>query len=227
MLVFCGSAYSLTPADAGYDQRNTKVGDALQYVLPLLGLGLTFVLDPQAPADTAQPDEVADGLMSWNHMSGSPRHDFLLAFGRMEVFTYALKYTVPEHRPNGQEHSFPSGHTASAFMGAEFIRKEYGWWWGAPSLLAASYVGWTRQQSRNHYSRDVLAGAAIGVLSNHDLSEFRTVFGRVGLGLGLLQADPGLPGQADHAGDLTPPVFVRDTHAESPLVPAMTFHLEF
>jgi len=105
-------------------------------------------------------------------LNGSPRHDFVIAFGRMEAVTYGLKYSVDETRPNGQPHSFPSGHTSASFMGAEFIRKQYGWYAGAPAYLAASYVGWTRQQSRNHYSRDVFAGALIGILSNHDLAEF-------------------------------------------------------
>jgi membrane-associated phospholipid phosphatase len=227
MVVFCSSAHSLTPADASYEQGNTKVGDVLQYALPLLGLGLTFALEPQTTESGANVDNAGGGLLGWNQMNGSARHDFLLAFGRMEVFTYALKYTVPENRPNGGAHSFPSGHTASAFMGAEFIRKEYGWWWGGPSLLAASYVGWTRQQSRNHYTRDVLGGAAIGLLSNHDLSEFRTLFGRAGLGLGLLQADPGFRPAANEAEDPAAPVFARGVRGESPLVPAMRFHLEF
>lgn len=43
--------------------------------------------------------------------------------------------------------------------------------------------GWTRQQSRNHYSRDVFAGAAIGILSNHDISDFKTRAGQVHIGV--------------------------------------------
>jgi len=38
----------------------------------------------------------------------------------------SLKYTVKEPRPNnGEKNSFPSGHTATTFMGAHFFHKEY------------------------------------------------------------------------------------------------------
>src|SRR5512138_3030001 len=37
--------------------------------------------------------------------------------------TLALKYTVNERRPNGEDYSFPSGHSAISFSSAEFIRK--------------------------------------------------------------------------------------------------------
>ncbi|WP_299697919.1 phosphatase PAP2 family protein [Hydrocarboniphaga sp.] len=102
----------------------------------------------------------------------SERYDFLISFARMEVVTYALKYGVNEERPyHGGGQSFPSGHAASSFMGAEFIRKNYGWGWGGPALLAATWVGYTRVESYNHYWYDVVAGAVVGILSNHDLDE--------------------------------------------------------
>lgn len=187
----CGVAHASAP-DAEYDTRNTQVGSYLQIGLPLLGVGLTYFFTGHGKSASdsngaslfdAPGSESGGGLLDWNRMNGSPRHDFFLAFGRMEVITYGLKYSVDEQRPNGEPHSFPSGHTSASFMGAEFIRKEYGWWAGAPAYLAASYVGWTRQQSRNHYSRDVFAGAAIGILSNHDISDFTTRAGDVHIGV--------------------------------------------
>jgi hypothetical protein len=189
----CCAAANASAPDAEYDPRNTQVGSYLQIGLPLLGVGLTYLLTGHGQAETDSSassglglDDGAEaprGLLDWNRMNGSPRHDFFLAFGRMEVITYGLKYSIDEQRPNGQPHSFPSGHTSASFMGAEFIRKEYGWWFGAPAYAAASYVGWTRQQSRNHYSRDVFAGAAIGILSNHDISDFTTRAGDVHIGV--------------------------------------------
>jgi len=81
--------------------------------------------------------------------------------------TYALKYTINAERPNGGSHSFPSGHTSAAFSGASFLQKRYGWKYGAPAYLAATFVGWSRIESDNHYFHDVLAGAAIGVISTY------------------------------------------------------------
>ncbi len=78
----------------------------------------------------------------------------------------SLKYTVHERRPNGSQHSFPSGHTVSAFMGATFLQQRYGWAAGIPAYLVASFVGYSRVESKNHYWHDVYAGAAIGIASS-------------------------------------------------------------
>jgi len=81
--------------------------------------------------------------------------------------TYALKYTVVEKRPNGGEHSFPSAHTSISFCSAEFMRKRYGWEYGVPAYALASFVGYTRVESKQHHPLDVVAGAAIGILSSY------------------------------------------------------------
>ena len=53
-----------------------------------------------------------------------------------------LKYTVRRPRPDGSSHnSFPSGHTATAFMIATMLHKEYGWkspWFSFGAYTAAS-----------------------------------------------------------------------------------------
>ncbi len=81
-----------------------------------------------------------------------------VALGTTEI----LKYTVHEQRPNGGEHSFPSGHTASAFAGAGFIHARYGWQMGLPFELLAAGVGFARVHTHDHHWYDVVAGAAIG-----------------------------------------------------------------
>ena len=44
----------------------------------------------------------------------------------LTVLTNGIKYTVGEKRPDSSaRNSFPSGHTATVFMGAELIRMEY------------------------------------------------------------------------------------------------------
>lgn len=81
--------------------------------------------------------------------------------------TYALKEAVHERRPDGGKHSFPSGHASSAFTAAEFLRVRYGLKWGVPAYVAAAFVAYSRVEARKHYNHDVLAGAAIGVISSH------------------------------------------------------------
>ncbi len=81
--------------------------------------------------------------------------------------TYGLKYTIPAKRPNGGDHSFPSGHTSVSFASAEFIRERYGWNYGIPAYVIASFVGYSRVESNQHHTRDVLAGAVIGIGSSY------------------------------------------------------------
>ncbi|WP_255069011.1 phosphatase PAP2 family protein [Lacihabitans sp. LS3-19] len=79
------------------------------------------------------------------------------------VVTHSLKRIIDKPRPNGGRFSFPSGHTSSAFTGAAFLQRRYGWKIGLPSYLLASYVGYTRIKARKHDIYDVTAGAIVGV----------------------------------------------------------------
>lgn len=79
----------------------------------------------------------------------------------VEGLKRALNNTTLGPRPNGGEHSFPSGHTAGAFFGAAFITAAWGWTWGAVPLLLAAITGLSRVVSHNHWPRDVVAGAII------------------------------------------------------------------
>lgn len=77
-----------------------------------------------------------------------------------------LKYSVDKDRPDGSgDDSFPSGHTADSFAAATFVQQRYGWEWAIPAYIGAAYVGYTRVESDKHHVEDVLAGAAIGILS--------------------------------------------------------------
>lgn len=186
------SCLASAPARAGDTTQtlhNVEMsGDMLQFGVPVVGLALTWLLsrDRDAPsfdfsALGAAPAEETTGGLNWPgpSLNGSPRRDFLVSFTRMELVTYGLKYAVDAERPNGGPRSFPSGHTASAFMGAEFIRKEYGWGWGVPAYLTAGWVGYSRVETNNHYWRDVLAGALIGVASNHDFNAIKLRHGEI------------------------------------------------
>ncbi len=81
--------------------------------------------------------------------------------------TYGLKYSIDETRPNGDSRSFPSAHASTSFSSAEFMRKRYGWDYGAPAYIAATFVSYSRVEADKHYTRDVIAGAAIGIASSY------------------------------------------------------------
>lgn len=83
--------------------------------------------------------------------------------------TYALKKITKVERPDGSSKtSFPSGHTATAFMGAEFLYQEYkdvSIWYGITGYLVAAGTGFFRMYNDRHWLTDVVTGAGIGILS--------------------------------------------------------------
>lgn len=81
--------------------------------------------------------------------------------------TVALKFTVDKTRPNGDNHSFPSGHASMTFVSAEFVRKRYGWELGVPAYALAMFVAYSRVEAGRHYTTDAIGGAAIGIVSSY------------------------------------------------------------
>ncbi|MDE5857738.1 MAG: phosphatase PAP2 family protein [Muribaculaceae bacterium] len=76
------------------------------------------------------------------------------------------KYTIKEKRPDSNSrNSFPSGHTATVFTGAELMREEYGLGMGLGAYTVAVGVAFLRIYNGRHWINDVIAGAGIGILS--------------------------------------------------------------
>ena len=120
-----------------------EAGDVLRYVIPATGLGATLV------------------LADWQGTA-----QFALSMGANLGATYVLKTVVGRERPDGSNsRSFPSGHTSVAFQGAGFVHFRYGIRYALPLYAAAGFVGYSRIEAGKHYLGDVLAGAALGVLS--------------------------------------------------------------
>lgn len=99
--------------------------------------------------------------------------DRTIIFGMSEIIMSSVVFSVKkftgEWRPNGSDAlSFPSGHTANAFAGAEFLRREYedvSPWYGVAGYLAAGATGFLRMYNNKHWLSDVAAGAGVGILS--------------------------------------------------------------
>ena len=65
-----------------------------------------------------------EGRSSWGRMLVSDAFSLALMAGSVK----GLKFSVHRSRPDGSGNdSFPSGHTATAFMTATMLHKEYGW----------------------------------------------------------------------------------------------------
>ena len=80
-----------------------------------------------------------------------------------------IKRTAHVKRPDEKDRlSFPSGHTATAFVGAHLLFKEYkntSPWIGVAGYLCAGGTGAIRVLNRRHWVSDVVAGAGFGILS--------------------------------------------------------------
>jgi membrane-associated phospholipid phosphatase len=88
----------------------------------------------------------------------------------MILMVRPLKYVTHETRPDGGANSFPSGHTAQAFMAATFLAKEYGQksvWYSITGYTMATAVGMCRMMANKHWASDVLVGAGAGILSTN------------------------------------------------------------
>jgi membrane-associated phospholipid phosphatase len=82
---------------------------------------------------------------------------------------FGVKAIGAETRPDSSDHySFPSGHTAEAFVSAEFMRQEYKGvspWYGFAGYAMAVGTGYMRMYNNKHWLSDVVAGAGVGIVS--------------------------------------------------------------
>lgn len=130
----------------------TTVDDYIQYA-PLLatwGLNLSGV----------------QGKSSFKRLAVSNATSALI----MAALVNGIKYTVREMRPDDTSpNSFPSGHTATAFMAATILHKEYGatksYWYSVAGYSLAAATGVCRVLNNRHWVSDVLVGAGIGIVS--------------------------------------------------------------
>jgi membrane-associated phospholipid phosphatase len=87
----------------------------------------------------------------------------------MAAITFGLKYSTHELRPDSSDYlSFPSGHTAQAFLSAAILDKEFrdkSIFFSIAGYATATTVGILRILNNRHWTPDVLVGAAAGILS--------------------------------------------------------------
>ncbi len=92
-----------------------------------------------------------------------------LSGGILAITTSITKHSTHRLRPNGADYlSFPSGHTSTAFAGAEFMAQEFtgkSKWYGILGYTIATTTGIFRLYNHDHWLSDVVAGAGYGVLS--------------------------------------------------------------
>ena len=107
-----------------------------------------------------------EGRSDWPRLLASAA----MSYGIMAGLVNGIKYSAKEMRPDGSTaNSWPSGHTATAFVGATLLHKEYGLtrspWWSVAGYGVATATGVMRVLNNRHWISDVMSGAGIGIMS--------------------------------------------------------------
>ena len=107
-----------------------------------------------------------EGRSDWPRLLASAA----MSYGLMAILVNGIKYTAKEMRPDGSSaNAWPSGHTATSFVGATLLHKEYGLtrspWFSVAGYGVATATGVMRVLNNRHWVSDVMSGAGIGILS--------------------------------------------------------------
>lgn len=129
----------------------TNIDDQLRHVPAYASLGLSLV------GVKGKHNTVNQALL------------FGLSYTINNALTSSLKRLTQVERPLGNSFdSFPSAHTSAAFSAATFLHKEYGGrsiWYSVGGYTVATATGGLRIAKDNHWLSDVMAGAAVGIVS--------------------------------------------------------------
>ncbi len=102
---------------------------------------------------------------SWGRMITSDA----LSVAMVSIMVNSVKRTVGVNRPYSNSNtSMPSGHTATAFMAATMLHKEYGGvspWYSIAGYSIAATSGAMRVINNQHWVSDVMVGAGIGIIA--------------------------------------------------------------
>ncbi len=165
-----------------------------------------------------------EGRSQWGRLLASNALSAVIMAGLVN----GIKYSAAEERPDGStSNSFPSGHTATAFMAATILHKEYGLtrslWYSVGGYAVATGIGAFRVMNNRHWVSDVMMGAGIGILSTelgyalsdiifkdkytirremenlNDLSEHPSFF-TLQAGVGIMMGSKSVPSEISAAG---------------------------
>ena len=131
---------------------HTEIDNYTQFAPAVLAAGLNFA-GVEGRSDT------------WRFLASTA-----MSYAIMAGFVNSIKYTAQEMRPDGStRNSWPSGHTATAFVSASILHKEYGLTrspiYSVVGYAMATATGIMRVLNNRHWVSDVLSGAGIGIMS--------------------------------------------------------------
>ncbi len=112
----------------------------------------------------------AIGSLAGSDRTAAAGRDLLRAQLSVVSWTYAIKYAADRTRPNGDPRGFPSGHASTSFASAMVLQEHYGWKLGVPAFALAAYTAGSRVIANQHWTSDVVFGAAVGIASGRTVT---------------------------------------------------------
>jgi hypothetical protein len=156
-----GAAFLLDDEIAEAMPRNDTLDDAAKRIEPFGG----------GHSDKVMAAFFLYGAITRNDRAGQTAFDaFVSSLIASKGITPALKALTGRERPNGgDDDSFPSNHATQAFTVATVIARHYEErrWVRWVAYGVATGVGLARIYHDDHYTSDVIAGAAIGTFVGH------------------------------------------------------------
>ncbi len=143
---------SIREGFSSFNQNKCKIDDYIQYLptFAFAGLGTLGV-----ETDYKFVDRLCIGAIAYTITAG---------------VVLTTKQLTGIERPDGSAHnSFPSGHTALSFVGADLVYQTYkddSPIYGIAAYACATTVGFLRMYNNRHWFSDVVCGAGVGILAS-------------------------------------------------------------
>ncbi|WP_394759078.1 phosphatase PAP2 family protein [Flavobacterium sp.] len=150
--------------------------DQLEFVNSKINKNLTLDIDDKITIDDFSQYTPLATLLGLEAFGIKGKNDFkdktvisATSYLIMGIAVNSIKITAHVQRPDSTNvKSFPSGHTATAFMGAELLHQEYkdvSLLYSFSGYFVASATGIFRLYNNKHWFSDIITGAGIGILS--------------------------------------------------------------
>jgi len=137
---------------------------------------MNFISDATIPVSVATPIAMYTiGLIAYDQALKENALKTGVSLAATTAITYAMKSSFDRQRPfltypdritssaDAKGHSFPSGHTSTAFSLATSLSLSYPKWYViVPSYTFAAATAYSRMYKGVHYPSDVLGGTIVG-----------------------------------------------------------------
>ena len=106
-----------------------------------------------------------------DELSAERAKAMIAALSLSSAVTMGAKAVRDNDCPNGKNWAWPSGHTAATFTVASMLDEYYGPKAGIPAYAIASLISYRMLDTGDHWTSDIVFGAALGWVVGHTLAD--------------------------------------------------------